>query len=160
VTQRFFERVKAELPAGVPFRLGSRFLAENTPPPRLVLVPDTDTFTNPDNRAINPDRVDEPPRVSLPPYTRLAGFVLHIWGRDFDEVEVLLNSAIAALRKVAGSSLELRPSGWNDEESELKSKHLKYELNLTVLLEAGSNPDPEALARVQRIAIDEKDVLP
>lgn len=160
MTQALFDRLKAELPAGVSFRLGGRFLTENTPPPRLVLVPDGDTFTKPDSRAINPDRPDGPPRPTLPPYTRLAGFVLHIWGRDFDEVEVLLNSSIAALRKVAGSSLELRPSGWNDEESELKSKHLKYELHLSVLLEAGFSPDPETLARVQRIVIDEKEVLP
>lgn len=166
MTQALFERLKAELPRRVKLELGPEALNQLEAPLKLVLVPGQDTFTAPDGRAISSEALaQEPPPEPKPkpPYTRLAGYTLHIWGKDYATVENILSDCVAALRRICGSALELFPSGWDEDETgqaaALPADKRRYQLRFRVFLEVGA-AEPGVYVRLERALLDQTEVLP
>jgi hypothetical protein len=166
LTQALFERLKAELPRRVKLELGPEALNQLDAPLKLVLVPGQDTFTSPDGRATSSEALAGTPPAEprpRPPYTRLAGYTLHIWGRNYTVVEDILSDCIAALRRICGSSLELFPSGWDEDETgqaaALPADKRRYQLRFRVLAEVGA-AEPGVYVRLERALLDQTDFLP
>jgi hypothetical protein len=166
LTQALFERLKAELPRRAKLELGPEALNQHDVPIKLVLVPGQDTFTNPDSRAITPEALAQEPAPEprpRPPYTRLAGYTLHIWAKDYGAVEDILSDCVAALRRICGSSLELYPSGWDEDESgqaaALPADKRRYQLRFRVMAEVGA-AEPGMYVRLERALLDQTEILP
>lgn len=166
MTQALFDRLRAELPSGVRLELGPEALNQLDAPLKLVLVPSQDTFSTPDSRATSGEALAGetlPEPRPRPPYTRLAGYSLHIWGRDYATVEGVLSDCIAALRRICGTSLELLPSGWDEDEAgqaaALPADKRRYELRFRVLLEVGA-AEPGTYVRLERALLEATEYLP
>lgn len=148
MTQALFERLKTEL-APAKIELGPEALNQLDVPLKLVLVPGQDTFTAPDSRAVAPEA--------------LAGYTLHIWGKNYPAVEDVLSDCVAALRRICGSSLELFPSGWDEDETgqaaALPADKRRYQLRFRVLVEVGA-AEPGVYVRLERALLDQTEVLP
>jgi hypothetical protein len=156
--RELYEALRRELPEGTPLKLGPEHLPgnETAKPPRLVLVPSDDTFDTDTNRAKQPS---DPPLSQRAPYARLSGFRLVIWGRDYDSTEGMRDEVAGALRKLCGSALILRPSGWEQDEAALAGHKYIYELNFAVHVLFGAPPDDSIYATLQSVAIDDQEVL-
>jgi hypothetical protein len=158
-------RLKKELHKLVSVELGPEELNRQAVPPRMVLMPGADTFVPYDSKSTTPERLEgktAPTTTTRPPYSRLAGFRLHIWGRDYSATDALIRHAVAALRKIVGSGLELYPSGYSgDDASEgavSAAGKREYELNFRVYQELGAET-PETLVLLERVILDEKEIL-
>ncbi|ADH63793.1 hypothetical protein Mesil_1918 [Allomeiothermus silvanus DSM 9946] len=166
MTETLLERLRAELPRRVKLELGPDALNQHEGPLKLVLVPGQDTFTPPDTRAIAPEalaRETLPQPRPRPPYTRLAGYTLHIWAKSYQAVEDILSECVAALRRICGSSLELLPSGWDEDETgqaaALPADKRRYQLRFRVLVEVGA-AEPGLYVRLERALLDQAEILP
>lgn len=166
MTHALFERLKAELPRRTKLELGPEALNQLDTPLKLVLVPTQDTFTAPDVRALTEEALAQTPNPELksrPPFTRLAGYTLHIWGRDYATVEGILSDCVAALRRICGSSLELYPSGWDEDETgqsaALPADKRRYQLRFRVMLEVGA-AEPGMYVQLERALLDQTEILP
>lgn len=166
MTQALFERLQSELPRRAKLQLGPEALNQHDVPIKLVLVPGQDTFTPPDSRAIAPEALAQealPDPKPKPPYTRLAGYSLHIWAKDYATVEDILSDCVAALRRICGSSLELFPSGWDEDETgqaaALPADKRRYQLRFRVLVEVGAT-EPGLYVKLERALLDQTDYLP
>lgn len=107
LTSAIFSALSAELPPGVPLYLGRRHLSEHDVPPRLVLVPTTDSYSWPERKSGDHGR---------PLFTRQAGYELIVWGRDIDETERAVGDVLAALYRVIGASLRLEGGSWSEDQ--------------------------------------------
>lgn len=90
--------------------IGGAALQQHGAPPRVVFVPQGDTFAQ-------PIRVGGTPRAL---YTRSIGFGIHVWGIDFPTTEQLLVDVVVAMRRLAGGpSLTLGNAVWIGQDGEL-----------------------------------------
>lgn len=137
MTGQLLDALKARLP-GVPLYAGEKHLDEHAVPPRLVLVPRTDTFDPPDQRQMQPGHAL---------YTRVCGFELHVWGKDLAQVEQMLPEVIGALHLELGTSLRLDSGTWNDPEQAWITKGAAYSLNFAVRV---------PVIRIERFAVLEQ----
>ena len=91
-----FDALKAALP-GRPLLLGKKHLAANGAPPRMVVVPGTETFGP--GRS-NRDAQGRPVKSIA---TRTIVLNVHVWGADIPQVEAMIAELVLALRGAAGS---------------------------------------------------------
>lgn len=105
-TSSLYSALSAALPAGTPLYLGKKRLTDNASPPRLVLIPSTDSYGPPDRAALAPGRVL---------WTRQAGYELILWGRDINETELILGETLSALHYLAGISVQIIGGEWADD---------------------------------------------
>lgn len=105
--------------------VGGKNLAANDQPPRIVIVPTSDSF-------VPPAHVGGTPRAL---YGRQVGFVLHLWGASFEDTEALLLDAVVALRRaVSGPALSLGGADWIGQDGELMKHGDACELTCSVTL--------------------------
>lgn len=166
MTKGLFDALKDKLPQ-LKWGLGPDDLNRLNVPPSAILVPSTDRFEIYNNRSKKAENVGvanpapTEARSIKPPYSRVAGFVLHIWGKDYDQTELMIDAVVLALIEICGKSLELFPAGWDDDEdteaAALKSVKRKYRLAFGTYIELGA--EPETYVRLERALLDSATIL-
>lgn len=102
----------AELQAlvpGLPVLLGAEALAEHASPPRIVCVPTSATYAAPEAGG------GVGPRGALVPralWERTEHVDWYVWADDYEQAEQASDELAAALRAVAGSSVDLVDGQW------------------------------------------------
>lgn len=101
-----FNAVNALLPAGTITGIGPDKIKYDESPPRVIWIPMNETFGPP--RGFGGDFITDP----SPLWTRLSSVDVHIWGKDQDATEVLLNLLIAAVHRLAHGCYEVTRGNW------------------------------------------------
>jgi len=111
-------RVAAYLPTGVKSLIGPEHLKAHDSPPRVIWVPSRDRYGPPESTGANPRQLR----------TRLAGCEVHVWGRDYEATEELLNLLQAAIHYVAYGCYQLDQgeAGWLALEGPLQNLGRAY----------------------------------
>jgi hypothetical protein len=110
-------RVTALLPQGVKTMVGPEHLKTHDAPPRVIWVPSRDRYGPPESTGADPRQLR----------TRLAGCEVHVWGRDYDATEGLLNLVQAAIHTVAYGCYALETeAGWLALEGPLQNLGRAY----------------------------------
>jgi hypothetical protein len=118
----------ATVQSGVTSKLGARFSASNVElVPRLVWVPQTETFDAPWNNGENPRQL----------YSRLARCIVHIQGGDtgrtgdLGPTEALLHNLVASIYRVCHGYVTLGIGTWQSEDGTTTSASPLYLLEVT-----------------------------
>lgn len=113
---------------GVSSKLGGRFVASNVEKvPRLVWVPQTETFDAPWNISANPRQL----------FTRNARVMVHVQGGDPDRTgdiaptETLVHRLIGALYRVCHGYMQIGTGQWPSEDGSTANAGPLYLLEVT-----------------------------
>ncbi len=100
---KVIREVMTRLPQGVKTQIGPEYLRSHDAPPRVIWVPSRDRYGPPMSTGADPRQLR----------TRLAGCEVHVWERDYEAVEVLLNLVQAAIHAVAYGCYSIEAeAGW------------------------------------------------
>ena len=100
--------------------LGEEFLHQDSSPPRIVMIPDVDEFGERDSSYMGGNV-----KLFHPIATRIIRMEAHIWGRDFDEADNLINQLYASGHHVAAGVWRIVEGAWN-RDSELAKAGREY----------------------------------
>lgn len=106
----FYQELVNELPQGTPIYLGTEYLAEHNAPPRIVMVPTTESYT----MAAKP--VGKGESNLKPLWSRKTRVSFYLWASSYDTVDGLITELATAINKVAPPAVFLEGSyevaGW------------------------------------------------
>jgi hypothetical protein len=89
--------------------LGARYLAENTAPPRIVLVPSTERLEQPSQpKASDGVRIAKKRRSTID---------AHLWGKDFTECELLFEALVQAVDGLTENGATYEVGAWATKET-------------------------------------------
>ncbi len=90
------------------FAFGGEHIGEHGEPPRIIWVPRGGAFGPVDHGGRNPK----------PLKTRNIRVFAHIWGKDYEATEDLLNRLAAAAHTVAGGSIDFGSEDWSQQNEQ------------------------------------------
>jgi hypothetical protein len=103
------------------FAFGEEGIAVEGTPPRIVFFPGDEEFGPPEG---NRDQITNP----RPLFTRKTHLLMHIWGEDTDEVEVLLNRLSDAIHGLVFGSWRLVGGTWRRNQADASRLGVVYVL--------------------------------
>lgn len=105
-----YQELVNELPAGTPIFLGTEYMAEHNAPPRIVMIPSTETYT----MAAKP--VGKGESNLKPLWSRTTRVTFYLWASSYDTVDGLIRDLATAINQVAPPAVFIEGSyeiaGW------------------------------------------------
>lgn len=89
-----YQELVLELPAGTPIYLGAEYLNQHDAPPRIVMVPSTDTF----KRTQKP--VSREFTTGRPLWSRVSRVSFYLWAASYELIDALLAELSTAINAV------------------------------------------------------------
>lgn len=105
-----FQELLDELPEGTPLYLGTEYMAEHNAPPRIVMVPTTETYT------MTAKPVGKDVSNLKPLWSRKTRISFYLWATGYDTIDGLIGDLATAINEVAPPAVFLEGSyevaGW------------------------------------------------